>query len=186
MWHVSFTFFLDGLGHVGFVHEPLQEGSVRKTIHSRRHVELVVVKVTTARSDPGVLVRILQLKMPHARESLLVANKKDRLCALSLDELLVDALHNLVDVLIRGSADGHDGRLVHELALPFAWPVVRVTKRSTSSLCHSMKMAQSIGLGFARLRCVRLEDLTNGAKGRFDRVLPTACDEAEYTSAPSR
>ena len=50
-------------------------------------------------------------------------------------------------------------------------------------------MAQSpeaIELGVARLRCVRLEDLTNGAKGRFVRVLPTAYDDAEYTSAPSR
>ena len=41
-------FFLGGLGYVGFVHEPLQDGSVRNPMHySRRHVELVV-KVTTS------------------------------------------------------------------------------------------------------------------------------------------
>ena len=40
---------LDGLGHVSFVHEPLQEGRVRNTIHPRRHVELVM-KTTTARA----------------------------------------------------------------------------------------------------------------------------------------
>ena len=173
---------LDGLGHVGCVHEPLQEGSVRDTVDPRRHVELVM-KVTTARDHPEVLRRIVQLKMPHARERLLVADAEDRLHTLALNQLLLDALQNLVDVLICGSADVHDGLLVHELALPFVWPVVRVREEHVVAVPLHEDGPEAIELRFARLRRVRLEDVTNGAKGRFVRVLPTACDEAEHMSA---
>ena len=39
---------LDGIGHVGCVHEPLQEGRVRSTMQPRRDVELVM-EIATAR-----------------------------------------------------------------------------------------------------------------------------------------
>ena len=141
------------------------------------------MKVTTARDHPEVLRRIVQLKMPHARERLLVADAEDCLHTLALNELLLDALQNQFDVVIRGSADVHDGRLVHELALPFVWPVVRVREEHVVAVPLHEDGPEAIELRFARLRRVRLEDVTNGAKGRFVRVLPTACDKAEHMSA---
>ena len=148
----------------------------------RRDVELVM-EITTARDDPEVLLRVSQLKMPHAREGLLVADAEDRVHTLFLDELLLDALQNQFHVVVRGSADVHDGRLVHELALPFVRPVVRVRKEHVVAVPLDEDGPDRIELRFARFRRVRLEDLTNGAEGRFVRVLPTACAEAEHMSA---
>ena len=52
----------------------------------------------------GWLIRVVQLKMPHARERLLVADAEDRIHTLLLDELLLEALQNQFHVVVRGSA----------------------------------------------------------------------------------
>ena len=120
----------------------------------------------------------------HPNESLLVADTEDRFHAPTDDKLFVDALQDLVGVLVCDSTDVQDGRLVNSSSL--LSPSRGRSKEHNVAVPLDEHSPEAIELGVARLRFVRLEDLANGAKGRIVRVLPTACDDTEHTSAPPR
>ena len=74
------------------------------------------------------------------------------------DELLLDALEDLVGVLLRGGADVRDGRVVHELALSSARVVVRMSQEHIVAVPLEEHTPEIIELGPTRFRLVSGED----------------------------
>ena len=172
-------FPLHRLRHVGAVDEPLQDGAIRNSIDARGDVELVV-EVTGAGDDPCELVREMHLQVPHATKTLLVADDQHRLHALLHDELLPDAVEDLVDVLVRGGATVHDRRVVHELALSSGRVVVGMSQEHIVAVPLEEDVPERIKLGPARFRLVNGEDAVDGAERGLALVLPKTCDSEDH------
>ena len=115
-------------------------------------------------------------------KSLLVADAKDRLRVLPHDEFLLDALEDLVDVLVRGGATVHDRRVIHELALSSARVVVGMSQEHIVAVPLEKHMPGKIELGPARFRLVSGEDSVDGAERGLALVLPQTCDNEEHNT----